>query len=110
MDLKLVRKATIEALEKNMLTPQKKENLVERVMINEDITQVRGQDASEVADKASLVTRRSISHAQLVQKRYSGSISVIDSQLKSKLKRIEYNEKKEKIQQTIELIKKRREE
>ena len=63
MDLKLVRKATIEALEKNMLTPQRKENLVERVMINEDITQVRGQDASEVADKASLVARRSISHA-----------------------------------------------
>ena len=46
----------------------------------------------------------------MVQKRFSGSISVIDTQLKSKLKRIEYNEKKEKIQQTIELIKKRREE
>ena len=35
MDLKLVRKATIEALQKNILTPGKKENLVERVMINE---------------------------------------------------------------------------
>ena len=63
MDLKLVRKATIEALEKNMLTPQKKENLVERVMINEEITQVKGQDASEVADQANKVARRSISHA-----------------------------------------------
>ena len=110
MDLKLVRKATIEALQNNILTPGKKENLVERVMINEQITQVKGQDTSEVAEKANDIARRSISHAQLVQKRFSGRINVIDTQLKNKLKRIEYNEKKEKIQQTIELLRKRREE
>ena len=63
MDMKLVRKATIEALEQNILSPGKKENLVDRVMINEQITQVKGQDASKVAEQANNITRRSISHA-----------------------------------------------
>lgn len=63
MDMKLVRKATIEALEQNILSPGKKDNLVERVMINEQITQVKGQDASKVAEQANNITRRSISHA-----------------------------------------------
>ena len=53
MPLELVRKETIQRLEDNALRSSHKESLARRVMKNEEILKVRGEDAIKEAKRTS---------------------------------------------------------